>query len=79
MRDIATIEKYKNYEEGLTSAIKIQLLKDDEKRKEGEEEKVAAINRGEFIFSAVPDQPKVIQRIQAFWEKCQQIEKAIKV
>jgi hypothetical protein len=65
MRDIVAIEKYKNYEEGLNSAIKIKLNEEHSAR--------------EYILSAVPDQTKVIQRIQAFWEKCKEIEKQINV
>uniref|UniRef100_A0A914HFS4 TBC1 domain family member 9 n=1 Tax=Globodera rostochiensis TaxID=31243 RepID=A0A914HFS4_GLORO len=64
LRDIVMVEGHKNFEEGITNAIRIQLNKEQENR--------------EFIFSAIADQTKVLQRITLFWQNCLRVEKQIK-
>lgn len=76
MRDIVAVERFRNYEEGLTSAIKIRLDDNNNNNNNQSEEQKQKIGT-EYIFSSIPDQPKVLQRVLGFLEKSREIERQI--
>ncbi|KAL3110292.1 hypothetical protein niasHT_016072 [Heterodera trifolii] len=65
LRDIVTMEEYKNVEDGISNGIRIQLNKEQRNR--------------EFIFSTVAGHFKVLQRVKLFWQNCLEAEKQEKL